>query len=575
MAVLEAKLAWPGTRHGLRACLLASTLITFAVPSLAVALTPPRPPASTLRLHVAEQAPAGQSAGDLKAAIAEIKRRLSAQREAAGREGMEPTTALADELKMARQQIERLTQSMNELRTERDGIRSQLMASRTELQSLQGRAAELEKRVQSLQAASADQLRSVQQEMASANARAEALTAALDAERKERARIEQQLAATRQELHDTVEERDASLEAATSQLELLEKQLSGGTQARQTLAGELERLNGQISELKSHVTAKEAEAARLGSMLDQVRKERGQLDQALAAARADAIKAADTLTQARSDAETRLQERDKARQAELAAVQAKLAAQSKELEELRSVAAASVNEVKTIGEQLIAALAEKQALAAAINELRASKTLLDRELRNARSEAQEDKAGTESLADEAAKAGTANPPDSDKGAALGSNGVPPKLETGLDDEGILAGSAAVAAAKLASPVVNAALEPEAWSMTRLDGNIFNPGSAELRPQARPLLEDVATFIRSNGGSQIRIIGHTDSNGEREVNRLLSIRRAEKVRDYLIANFRFDAARFSAEGQGEDQPTTSNNTAAGRRANRRVEIFVRP
>jgi outer membrane protein OmpA-like peptidoglycan-associated protein len=48
-----------------------------------------------------------------------------------------------------------------------------------------------------------------------------------------------------------------------------------------------------------------------------------------------------------------------------------------------------------------------------------------------------------------------------------------------------------------------------------------------------------------------------------------------VRDYLVAEFGFEESRFKTEGLGEEQPVASNDTAAGRRANRRVEIYVRP
>jgi outer membrane protein OmpA-like peptidoglycan-associated protein len=114
-----------------------------------------------------------------------------------------------------------------------------------------------------------------------------------------------------------------------------------------------------------------------------------------------------------------------------------------------------------------------------------------------------------------------------------------------------------------------------WATTRLDGSAFAAGTAELRPEAAPMLAAIADFIRAQGAREVRVVGHTDANGDPEVNRLLSIRRAEKVRDQLVARFGFEAARIASEGRGEDEPLESNDTAAGRRANRRVEIFVRP
>jgi outer membrane protein OmpA-like peptidoglycan-associated protein len=64
----------------------------------------------------------------------------------------------------------------------------------------------------------------------------------------------------------------------------------------------------------------------------------------------------------------------------------------------------------------------------------------------------------------------------------------------------------------------------------------------------------------------------DATGDPEANRQLSLRRAEAVRDYLVFTYRFDPARFKVEGRGSDEPVAANDTAAGRHANRRVEIL---
>ena len=75
--------------------------------------------------------------------------------------------------------------------------------------------------------------------------------------------------------------------------------------------------------------------------------------------------------------------------------------------------------------------------------------------------------------------------------------------------------------------------------------------------------------------QVRIVGHTDASGDDQRNLELSARRADAVRDFLADEFRLPATRMLAEGKGEIEPIASNDTAAGRQANRRVEIRVRP
>ena len=67
-----------------------------------------------------------------------------------------------------------------------------------------------------------------------------------------------------------------------------------------------------------------------------------------------------------------------------------------------------------------------------------------------------------------------------------------------------------------------------------------------------------------------IEGHTDSVGSKSSNQSLSERRANAVRDYLIANG-IAADRLSAAGYGEDNPIADNKTRAGRAENRRVEV----
>jgi len=70
-----------------------------------------------------------------------------------------------------------------------------------------------------------------------------------------------------------------------------------------------------------------------------------------------------------------------------------------------------------------------------------------------------------------------------------------------------------------------------------------------------------------------IDGHTDSVGPKGSNQALSERRANAVRDYLIANG-IDADRLTAVGYGEDNPIANNRTRAGRKENRRVEVKLK-
>ncbi len=114
---------------------------------------------------------------------------------------------------------------------------------------------------------------------------------------------------------------------------------------------------------------------------------------------------------------------------------------------------------------------------------------------------------------------------------------------------------------------------DGWRKTVLASDIFIvPGSDQLAARASIPLGQVAQLIRQSTGA-VRIIGHMDSTGDADANRLLSLRRAQAVRDYLVSSYGFDPARFTVEGKGSDEPLAPNDTASGRHANRRVELFI--
>jgi OOP family OmpA-OmpF porin len=84
---------------------------------------------------------------------------------------------------------------------------------------------------------------------------------------------------------------------------------------------------------------------------------------------------------------------------------------------------------------------------------------------------------------------------------------------------------------------------------------------------------VAEFLNENPSTIVEIAGHSDSRGKAEYNQFLSQRRAESVAARLTDALGVDPARVNAAGYGEEQPIASNDTAAGRAANRRVEARI--
>ncbi|MFZ0724604.1 MAG: OmpA family protein [Desulfobacterales bacterium] len=105
------------------------------------------------------------------------------------------------------------------------------------------------------------------------------------------------------------------------------------------------------------------------------------------------------------------------------------------------------------------------------------------------------------------------------------------------------------------------------------GNVlFETDRAVLKPGAELSLAKLADFLQSHPDRTVLIEGHTDSQGSQEYNQKLSQRRAEAVARALEAQG-VSAGRITATGLGEAYPVASNDTAAGRQQNRRVEVII--
>ncbi len=107
----------------------------------------------------------------------------------------------------------------------------------------------------------------------------------------------------------------------------------------------------------------------------------------------------------------------------------------------------------------------------------------------------------------------------------------------------------------------------------LKGASFKTGSSELTEDAKHRLHNTAMTLASNPTTYARIEGHTDSQGNASYNEKLSFDRANTVKAYLIDQG-VKADHLEVIGYGEARPMASNDTEAGRRLNRRVEIHTR-
>ncbi|HIV71175.1 MAG TPA: OmpA family protein [Candidatus Aquabacterium excrementipullorum] len=103
---------------------------------------------------------------------------------------------------------------------------------------------------------------------------------------------------------------------------------------------------------------------------------------------------------------------------------------------------------------------------------------------------------------------------------------------------------------------------------------FQPGNALLTPNGQHLLDELVPILAKMPGKRFEVVGHTDSEGARDANIVLSANRANTVRQYLAAKG-IPYASLLTSGAGPDHPVADNSTEEGRARNRRIEFKPLP
>jgi outer membrane protein OmpA-like peptidoglycan-associated protein len=103
------------------------------------------------------------------------------------------------------------------------------------------------------------------------------------------------------------------------------------------------------------------------------------------------------------------------------------------------------------------------------------------------------------------------------------------------------------------------------------GILFDSGSDRIKPESYGALKDIAAVLTENPTVKVKIIGHTDSDGDESTNLDLSKKRAAAVKESLSKEFAIDASRMETDGKGESAPADKNDTPVGKANNRRVEF----
>jgi OmpA-OmpF porin, OOP family len=157
---------------------------------------------------------------------------------------------------------------------------------------------------------------------------------------------------------------------------------------------------------------------------------------------------------------------------------------------------------------------------------------------------------------------------------LASKPAPRRVEVAPEPMTVIAPAPIAAPAVAIEPPKVAALRvPKVQTVTLGADTSFDVGKAELKPEGKARLDELATKLQGVRIESLVVVGHTDNVGGDTVNQKLSLRRAEAVKTYLIGKG-VEATKVRTVGRGKSSPVADNKTAQGRAKNRRVEVDLR-
>jgi outer membrane protein OmpA-like peptidoglycan-associated protein len=105
-----------------------------------------------------------------------------------------------------------------------------------------------------------------------------------------------------------------------------------------------------------------------------------------------------------------------------------------------------------------------------------------------------------------------------------------------------------------------------------NGILFDVNSDKIKPESFGVLQEIAKVLKDAADLKVKIIGHTDNDGDDAKNLDLSKRRAVAVKQTLVTQFGINESRMQTDGKGETAPVADNTTKEGKSKNRRVEFI---
>lgn len=105
-----------------------------------------------------------------------------------------------------------------------------------------------------------------------------------------------------------------------------------------------------------------------------------------------------------------------------------------------------------------------------------------------------------------------------------------------------------------------------------NGILFDTGSANIKPESMGIIRQIFQVLQQDATINLKIVGHTDSDGSDTNNMDLSKKRAESVKNALVSVYGVNGNRLTVDGKGESEPLADNSTPDGKAQNRRVEFI---
>lgn len=104
------------------------------------------------------------------------------------------------------------------------------------------------------------------------------------------------------------------------------------------------------------------------------------------------------------------------------------------------------------------------------------------------------------------------------------------------------------------------------------GIYFDVNKDVVKQESYPSIKEIATILKDNPTVKVKIVGHTDSDGDDKFNLDLSKRRGAAVKKVLVNDFGIEESRLQSDGKGEGAPVAPNDSATNKSLNRRVEFI---